>query len=87
MATHRRDTPPIVIVHGTHCDCVQLAAALGLAPGAIPFFYCRNILQRRWTMTCRHGDVQEPQTPADASEKWKETADMNPVMAILVRNA
>lgn len=87
MATHRRDTPPIVIVHGTHCDCVQLAAALGLAPSAIPFFYCRNILQRRWTMTCRHGDVQEPQTPAGPSEKWKEPTYMNPVMTILVQNA
>ncbi len=86
MATHSRDTPGIAIVHGTHCDCVQLAAALGLAPGAIPFFYCRNILQRRWAMTCRHGDVQEPRTPA-GTEKWKKTADMNPITAILVRNA
>lgn len=38
-------------------------------------------------MTCRHGDVQEPQTPAGPSEKWKEPTYMNPVMTILVQNA
>lgn len=76
------------IPHGTYCECVQLAAALGLRPSAISYFYCKNFLQRRWTMTCRHGEVapREPAIGAGAGEKWKDKGQMNPVMAILVSN-
>lgn len=74
------------IQHGTHCDCVLLAAALGLPPGAIPFDYCRNILQRRWSMTCKHGELSDTTTPTPAIDRWKDTGDMNSVLAILVKN-
>jgi hypothetical protein len=72
--------------HGTRCECVALAAALGLPPGAISFYYCRNMLQRRWAMTCKHGQVEEAGEQPSAYEKWKDKGDMNPVLAILVEN-
>jgi len=74
------------IAHGTHCECVQLAAALGLRPSAIPYFYCKNFLQRRWTMACRHGEVAPREPEISGPEKWKDKGQMNPVMAILVSN-
>ena len=74
------------IPHGTQCECVQLAAALGLPAKAISFYYCRNFLQRRWSMTCRHGELLDTQPPP-RSERWKEQGEMNPVLAILVENA
>jgi hypothetical protein len=73
--------------HGTHCDCVALAAALGLPAGAISFYYCRTMLQRRWSMTCKHGEVESASEPAIPYAKWKNKGDMNPVLAILVKNA
>jgi len=73
--------------HGTHCDCVLLAAALGLGPDAISFDYCRNNLQHRWAMTCKHGEVLDTRTSTPLSEKWKDEGEMNPVLAILVKNA
>lgn len=73
--------------HGTHYECVALAAALGLPSGAISFDYCRNILQHRWSMTCMHGVVEETDDPPRAYEKWKNKGEMNPILAILVENA
>jgi hypothetical protein len=74
------------IPHGAQCECVQLAAALGLPAKAISFYYCRNFLQRRWSMTCRHGELLLT-PPPPRSERWKEQGEMNPVLAILVENA
>lgn len=74
------------IPHGTHCDCVLLAAAVGLGPRAISFDYCRNVLQRRWSLTCKHGEVQSAGMATILGEKWKDKGDINPVLAILVKN-
>jgi len=74
------------IEHGTHCDCIQLAMALGLKPSVIPYFYCKNLLQRRWLMTCRHGEAAPREPAISVGEKWKDKGQMNPVMAILVSN-
>jgi hypothetical protein len=76
-----------IIPHGSHCDCLLLAAALRIRPGAIPFDYCRNYLQQRWTMTCRHGEQRGVTQPAPAVERWKEQGEMTDVLAVLVKNA
>jgi hypothetical protein len=47
----------VPLAHGSTCDCSLLALAIGVAPGGISFSYCRNVLQRRWTMCCKHGDT------------------------------
>ena len=75
------------VQHGTHCECVALAAALGLPPGSIQFDYCRNVLQRRWTMICKHGQVEDTAEQSSTYEKWKDKGAMTPVLAILVKNA
>jgi len=75
-----------IIPHGAQCECVQLAAALGLPPQAISFEYCRNFLQHRWPMTCKHGQLLA--TPsAPHSPRWKERGEMTPILAILVENS
>ena len=72
--------------HGTHCECLLLAAAVGGGPDAVPYWYCLKVLQRRWSMICKHGEVQETSGEKKASEKWTGTGEMNPLKAILVRN-
>ena len=37
-------------------------------------------------MTCKHGEVQGKDAPISLGEKWKDKGDMNPVLAILVKN-
>lgn len=75
-----------IVRHGTRCDCVLLAAALGMGAEVISFDYCRNFLQHRWAMTCKHGEVQATPTLTPLSEKWKDKGAMNHVLAILVKN-
>lgn len=41
-------------VHGLHCSCRLLAAAAGTDPSVIDYAFCRNVLQKRWRMTCDH---------------------------------
>jgi len=43
------------IPHGDFCSCTILADAVGADRSAIPFEFCRRVLQKRWRMTCRHG--------------------------------
>lgn len=74
------------IPHGTHCECIALAAALGLPPGAISFAFCARMLQRRWSMECRHGLVEHDDEQPSSYEKWKDQGDMTQVLAILVKN-
>ncbi len=57
----------IALAHGSICDCSLLALAIGVAPGGISFSYCRNVLQRRWTMCCKHGDT--------SANRLQKTAD------------
>lgn len=46
------------IPHGDFCSCTILADAVGADRSAIPFEFCRQVLQRRWRMTCHHGLTQ-----------------------------
>lgn len=73
------------VPHGTSCDCLLLGAAVGPRI-SIPFSFCQSVLQRRWTMTCKHGEVQAPQPAAAASKKWSDEGEMTPLRAILVKN-
>lgn len=74
------------VPHGNCCDCVLLAAAIGAGPDAISFDYCLNVLQKRWLLTCRHGEILETREENKASEKWRNFGEMDAVKAILIRN-
>lgn len=43
--------------HGDHCSCRILSMAVTGRPDTVKYSYCRNVLQRRWLMTCNHGDT------------------------------
>lgn len=86
-ATRFESAPPDSrIRHGTRCECRVLAAAVGGNADAIPFWYCRKVLQRRWSMTCMHGVVDEPVRKPKVSEHWRRREKLTPLDAILVRN-
>ena len=72
--------------HGNCCGCVLLAAAVGAGPRAIPFDYCLNVLQKRWLLTCRHGEMVDTGRDKKAGEKWRNFGDMDAVKAILIKN-
>ena len=72
--------------HGGHCECEQLAAALGCDPGTITFDFCLRVLQRHWRMTCRHGSVDDPPHVSSA-RNWKDAGPTDGVKAILISNA
>lgn len=40
--------------HGPHCSCRALAAATGTEPSALDYWFCVNVLQKHWRMTCDH---------------------------------
>lgn len=46
--------------HGDKCDCQILSLAITGKPSVCHYDFCINVLQRRWTMTCNHG--QQPST-------------------------
>ena len=72
--------------HGNYCECVLLAAAVGAGPQAISFHYCLNVLQKRWLLTCRHGEMVDTGSAEKTSEKWRNFGEMDAVKAILVKN-
>ena len=74
------------IPHGTQCLCLLLAAAVSPEGEPPRFGYCLHVLQKRWRMTCRHGEVGPPETPSKGSEKWRDLGKMDGVKAILVKN-
>lgn len=78
--------PDSRIRHGTRCECRVLAAAVGGNADAVPFWYCRKVLQRRWSMTCMHGVIEEPFGKPRVSEKWQRKERLTALDAILVRN-
>lgn len=78
--------PTRVIEHGGRCDCELLAQAMRIDPSAISFEYCRNVLQKRWRMTCRHGHPESTPAAAWASEHWRDIGQLDPVKAILISN-
>jgi len=74
------------VPHGTHCECLVLAAAIGAGPDAIPFDYCLHVLRKHWRLTCRHGETLETGKEKKASEKWRDFGEMDAVKAILISN-
>jgi hypothetical protein len=74
------------IPHGGHCECEQLAAAIGCEPGAISFEFCQRVLQRHWRLQCRHGSPEES-PPASIARRWTSMGPADAVKAILVSNA
>ena len=71
------------IPHGDFCSCSALADAVGTRHSTISFEFCRTVLQKRWTMTCRHG-----LTRAEAENHAKATlvGRLDSVQAILASN-
>lgn len=40
--------------HGSHCACRLLTAVAGAEAAALDYGFCRQVLQKRWRMTCDH---------------------------------
>lgn len=76
----------IQLRHGARCDCRLLAAATHSHPEAIPFSYCTNVLQKRYVMTCMHGEPRKSPDPAPRREAWTDLGPVDAVKAILVTN-
>ncbi|MEK7877579.1 MAG: hypothetical protein AAB325_15480, partial [Pseudomonadota bacterium] len=74
------------VPHGSCCDCVLLAAAIGAGSNSIPFAYCLHVLQKHWRLTCRHGEILKTRDEKKASEKWRNFGEMDAVKAILISN-
>lgn len=72
--------------HGSRCDCALLAQALHLDPRTISYRYCRNVLQRHWSMTCRHGETRSVPAVPPIPRGWKPLSELTPVDAILLEN-
>ena len=73
--------------HGDRCECLILAAAVHGSPDAIPYSYCRSVLQKRYAMHCRHGEVGCTAGPPSPAVKWQDFGDLDAVQAILLKNA
>lgn len=74
------------IQHGEHCSCKLLALAVGLDPRALSNEYCRQVLQKRWRMTCRHGECASGPVATGLVDRWRGVASIDPVKAILISN-
>jgi len=48
--------------------------------------YCRTVLQKHWIVECNHGCQAEPAV-ANSDLKWHDVGQIDPVKAILIRNA
>jgi hypothetical protein len=67
--------------HGMYCGCTLLATACGVPAETVSYYSCRNGIQRRWRVTCRHGSdsgEREPQKPLPGF------GELDAVAAILV---
>jgi hypothetical protein len=72
--------------HGPRCDCLLLSAATQGCADAVTFSYCRHVLQKRYSMTCMHGDMEPRQATAKMPEKWHDLGEIDAVKAILLTN-
>ncbi len=72
--------------HGPRCDCLLLCAATQGGVDAVTFSYCRHVLQKRYSMTCMHGDMAPRQGTAKVPEKWHDLGEIDAVKAILLTN-
>lgn len=71
--------------HGERCECLILAAAVGAGPKSISFNYCRDILQKHWRITCRHGEHAPAEPVKPASERWRGVGKIDPLKAFLIK--
>ena len=55
--------------HGSRCSCKALEDAVGAKHGTISCAYCRSVLQKRWRMTCNHGEPPLGEKPA-GPDRW-----------------
>ena len=72
--------------HGTRCECLSLAAAMCAAAESIPYSYCRHVLQARYRMECRHGDLVPAEKLPRTRERWPVEGPLRGVMAILLHD-
>lgn len=72
--------------HGTQCSCKLLAQAVGVDPHALSFGYCYRVLQKRWQITCTHGDLASAPVAIGLGERWSHVGGIDPVRAILMSN-
>lgn len=72
--------------HGAHCDCLMLCAAARTSSAAVSYSYCRNVLQRRYIMTCEHGPRVPIAEPIGAVEPWHGFDKLDAVQAMLLCN-
>lgn len=75
------------IGHGARCDCLLLAAAAHGGADAVTFSYCRRVLQKRYVMTCGHGEAVPAAEVKETSDKWHDFGEIDAVKAILVTNS
>ena len=70
--------------HGSHCSCRVLATIAGGDPSIIDYGYCRQVLQKRWRMTCDH----IPEVHRDKTTPKLPSHDLrDPLHALLIANA
>ena len=72
--------------HGTQCSCQLLAQAVGVDPRSISFGYCSRVLQKRWQITCTHGDLGSVPVAISVGERWRHGERVDPIRAILMSN-
>lgn len=72
--------------HGSQCSCQLLAQAIGVDPRSISFAYCGRVLQKRWRITCAHGDLASVPVAIGLVEHWSHVGGIDPVRAILMSN-
>ena len=85
--TPQLDTPFQRFKHGARCDCLLLAKATHGGSDAVTFSYCVNVLQKRYVMSCRHGEAGPPAEVTKASARWQGPREIDAVKAILVTNS
>ena len=73
--------------HGARCDCLLLADALHVPGGAVTFSFCRHVLQKRYAMSCTHGEAGPVPQVVKACDLWRESGELDAVKAILLTNA
>lgn len=71
--------------HGDQCACLLLAAAVGAGRDAVSFTYCVNVLQKHWDVRCNHGAHCHERAPAWPADDFHQSARLDKIQAILVR--
>ena len=74
------------IEHGEQCSCKLLAQAAGVDPRNLSFGYCQRVLQRRWRVTCNHGESISKPAVTGLAGHWRDVGSIDSVKAILMGN-